>query len=171
MKKYIIIIIIVILAIAGILGFFLHKNTEPTTQTGETKEEKTDSLTPGWYRNKFICEPLRKVTSSSDKTVVYEENGLMHEAHLDEFVEEGWVRQKVTPLYADEMLGLKDSILIIGYGTDQEEYCRVVNATSKSISVINSEGAVVRYTAEQLLTCDVRDSLCPYEPIGRLKDV
>lgn len=38
MKKYIIITIIVILAIAGILGFFLHKNTEPTTQTGETKE-------------------------------------------------------------------------------------------------------------------------------------
>ena len=70
MKKYIIITIIVILAIAGILGFFLHKNTEPTTQTGETKE-MVDLTVSEVTRSVFYAPQYAAINNG-----FFEENGI-----------------------------------------------------------------------------------------------
>ena len=70
MKKYIIITIIVILAIAGILGFFLHKNTEQTTQTGETKE-MVDLTVSEVTRSVFYAPQYAAINNG-----FFEENGI-----------------------------------------------------------------------------------------------
>lgn len=137
--------------------------------TEGTEGSEAFSVPPGWYRHRHFPAPMRKVTQSSNTCVVYEENGSTgNEESAEDFIKSGWELQEVTPLDRDEMLSLSGCILILGYSTEQPEYCCVVNATGKTVSVINSEGDFVKYTAAQLLTCDVRDSICPDKPMGKI---